>query len=240
MSAASQVTINFAQVTDIRQHKSGKIRDLLPAREVPRTAEGKMLTPKQIRARARRKMARSERMSDQEFEYLYKKPVEEWDLEELAHGRPRNSNGKFSGPKPKWINAAVYEEAMEKYTMAIKSGMNVTTVDALTVIGELLKNEDLDDKGKPIVPPGTKLDAAKFLIEHVIGKPKQRIESDVSVKLQGILGAVMVNPAQALMAPDLGGEGYTMGHYPGITMAMAERPEDDDAIDVDWEEGGDG
>lgn len=218
---ATPMTVDFRNTPDQRQHKSGKVRDVLPTREPPRTAEGKLLTPKQIRARARRKMARSERMTDQEADYLFQKPLDEWDFEELAHGRPRSSDGSFRGRSPKWITAAVHEQAMERYTAAVKSEMNTTTVDALEAIKHILSNEDVDDKGKPIVPAGTKLEAAKFLIEHVVGKPKQRMEADVSVKLQGILGQVMVNPAQALMDPSMGGQGYTMAHYPGITMEMA-------------------
>lgn len=218
---AAVLTINFSKTEDIRQHKSGKSHDVLPTRERPRTADGKLLTPKQIRARMRRRGNRADIMSEQELEYLYKKPVDEWDLEELAHGRPKSANGQFTGPKPKWINAAIHEAAMERYTTAVKSDMNATTVDALETLRHLLNNDEVDDKGKPIVPASVKLDASKFLIEHVVGKPKQRIESDVSIKLQGILGQVMVNPSQALMDPSLGGEGYTMGHFPGITMEMA-------------------
>jgi hypothetical protein len=185
-------------------------------------------------------MARADIMSDQELEYLYQKPMDEWDLEELAKGRPRNKDGRFGGPKPKWINATVHEEAMERYTAAVKSEMNSTTVDALKVLTWIIGNEEMDDRGKYLVPPSVKLDATKFLIEHVIGKPKQRIESDVSIKLQGILGAVMVNPAQALMDPSLGGEGYTMGHYPGITMAMATADDDEIVVDDDDEDYDDG
>lgn len=219
---ATPMTVNFQKVGDYRQHKSGKIRDLLPTLEIPRTAEGKLLTRKQIRARMRRRMNRSEAMTAQEAEYYYQKPIDEWDLDELAHGRPRDKAGGFRGPKPKWISAAIHEEAMERYTAAVKAEMNETTVDALKTLTHLLNNVETDEKGKPMVPPSVKLDAAKFLIEHVIGKPKQRIESDVSVKLQGILGQVMVNPAQALMDPSRGGQGYTMAHFPGVTMPMVE------------------
>jgi len=219
------MTINFTKVADVRQHKSGNIQDQLPARSAPRTADGKVLNAKQIRARARRRMKRHELLSDQEMEYLYKKPIADWDLDELAHGRPRNAKGGFSGPRPAWINAAVHEEAMEKYTAAVKTSMRGTTVDALTVLKELISNDDVDDKGKPIVPASTKLDAAKFLIEHVVGKPTQRIESDVSVKLQGILGQVMVNPTE------ISSNNYSLGHMPGMTMELAElRDEDDDEL----------
>lgn len=221
---AKILTVDFSKGDEFLQHASGNRQDSLPRRQPPRTAEGKLLTPKQIRARARRKADRSTLMSDQELEYLYKKPMEEWDLEELSQGRPKNAKGHFRGPKPKWITAAVHEEAMNKYTAAVKSNMRATTVDALGVLNEILKNEDVDDKGKPIVNASTKLDAAKFLIEHVVGKPTQRIENDVSVKLQAILGTVMVNPADLQAGPE--GMRYNTGHFPGVTMALAEAREE--------------
>ena len=221
---ASPVTISFLGVQDLFQHPSGVTQDYRAYSGPPRTAEGKLLTPKQIRARARRKTKRSDVMSDQELEYLYKKPVEEWDLEELAHGRPKGKDGRFRGPRPKWINAAIHERAMEKYTAAVKGSMRETTVDALQLLKDLIANDDVDDKGKPIVPAGTKLEAAKFLIEHVVGKPTQRIESDISVKLQGILGSVIVNPN------DMGStsQNYSLGHFPGVTMELATALDDDD------------
>jgi hypothetical protein len=220
---ATILTVDFSKAQDIRQHPSGNPQDGLPKRKYPLSAEGKSLSPKQIRARARRKGKRANVMTDQEMDYLYNKPVEEWDLEELARGRPRDSRGGFRGPRPKWINAEVHERAMEKYTAAVKTDMRATTVDALGAIRELIQNDDIDDKGKPIVPASTKLDAAKFLIEHVVGKPTQRIESDVSVKLQAILGSVMVNPAEL----SGGGQGYELGHFPGVTMELAESKGDD-------------
>lgn len=228
------MTVDFTKSLDMSQHPSGVPQDFLPARQVPRTPDGKLLTGKQIRARARRRGKRSEIMSDQEMEYLYKKPIDEWDLDELAHGRPKNAQGHFRGPAPKWINSVVHEEAMTKYTAAVKTSMRGTTVDALEIIKQIINDDNVDDKGKPFVNASTKLDAAKFLIEHVVGKPTQRIESDVSVKLQGILGQVMVNPSE-LMGP-MGSQqmGYTTAHFPGVTMELAERKDEDDDDSNDY------
>lgn len=226
---ASILTVDFSKGPDVIQHPSGNTQSGKPKRPAPRDADGKLLTPKQIRARARRRVKRNEVISEQEMEYLYRKPVSEWDLQELAHGRPRNEKGHFRGPNPSWISAVVHEEAMAKYTAAVKTSMRATTVDALSVITELINDDNVDEKGKPIVPAGTKLDAAKFLIEHVVGKPTQRIESDVSVKLQGILGQVLVNPADMGQAQN----SYNLGHYPGLTMPMGEiqeRTDDDEFI----------
>lgn len=151
----------------------------------------KVMSPKQIRARARRKM----RIGEEELATLYK-PLDEWDHEELARGRPRAKDGSFKGGTPKFIDRALHEQIVRRFEEVVKEEMNGHTVQALELIGQILEDDERDERGKPIVAAGTKLDAAKFLIEHVLGKPKQRMETDISVKLQGLLGTVMVNPDQ--------------------------------------------
>lgn len=151
-------------------------------------------TPKQIRARARR----HGKIVEGELAKLYK-PLDEWDLEELARGRPRAADGTFKGRTPSYISREVHEKAMERFKDLITGEMRAHTVTALTVVAQILEEDELDDKGRPVVPASTKLDAAKFLIEHLVGKPKQPIEADISVKLQAILGTAMVSP---------GDEGY--------------------------------
>lgn len=148
-----------------------------------------VMSRKQIRARARRKMD----IGHQELAVLYK-PLEEWDAEELARGRPRAKDGTFKGKAPMFIDRALHEQIIRKFEEVVRSEMNNHTVSALTLIGQILEDESEDERGRPRVNASTKLDAAKFLIEHVIGKPKQRVETDISVKLQGLLGTVMVNP----------------------------------------------
>ena len=231
----STLTIDFSKTPDHRQHKSGKLREKIPSGERPRSADGKLLTPKQIRARARRRANRGYSLSTQEMDILYHKPIEEWDLEELARGRTRAPDGTFKGPQPKWINRQVHEMSMDRFKAAIKSDMNATTIDAMTAIRGILNNEEVDEKGKPVVPASTKIDAAKFLLEHVVGKPKQVLEADVSVQLQSILAVVMANPAETLMSRETGGLGYTLGHMPGITMPLGIAADAEDADIIDGE-----
>lgn len=223
--SAQPMTINFTNVQDLRQHPTGNSQEDFAKRK-PISAEGKLLTPKQIRARARRKNKRNQTLTQQEMEHLYNKPIEEWDLDELAHGRPRNARGHFKGPKPQWITTAVHEKAMELYTSAIKTGMRSMTVDVMGVMKDLIINDDVDEKGKPIVPAGVKADLGKFFIEHVVGKPTQRVENDVSVRLQAILGHVLVNPADMAQQS----KNFVPGHFPGVTMELAAGDMDDDDL----------
>lgn len=228
---ATAMELDFSSIPDDswgeRKHRKGA----KGSGGQPTTPEGKLLTPKQIRARARRRVkrgGRGELLSQAEFEALYK-PVEEWDLDELARGRPRNASGNFTGRKPGWVTRQVYEQAMDRFRVMVKEGMQANAVSALDTIEYILGNDQVDEKGKPVVPASTKLDAAKFLMEHVVGKPTQRVEGDISVRLQALLGVAMVNPSMAL-SPGAQGPQFQLAHLPGQTMEMGEREEDDDDI----------
>lgn len=219
MNATPRI-IDFTGV-DRLQHTTGKWRDKGIR---PISPEGYRMSRSQIRKRLDRAAASYQQRTDlsyTETAVLYRKPVDEWDEEELARGRPRDKNGQFRGPKPAWVTAEIHESALERFQAVVRSGMRVASVDALNVLKDILNDEATDNRGKPVVSASTKLQAAQFLIEHIVGKPTQRIESDVSVKLQGILGAVMVNPDQM--------GGFMPGHLPGITMELATaRDEDED------------
>lgn len=242
MADATIMTIDFRKADSIRLHKSGRIRDRGNAADHrPVNEEGKLLTPKQIRARARRRAEKKRRtlMSEAEFEALYK-PIDEWDLEELARGRPRNVDGNFRGRKPDWVNREVHERSMELFIEMTKSEMGALTPNALDSLRWVLQSDETDERGKPIVPASAKNQAAMFLLEHVVGKPKQHVQQDISVKLQGILGSVMVNPNEALAPEEQGGlGGYQLAHYPGQTIPIGAlgAPADDEDFDLEEGEG---
>lgn len=169
-------------------------RDPLPIRPM-RDAHGNVLsmTRKQLRKRLQRHHRPYANKPPEEAKHLYK-PIEQWDAEELARGRPRAANGTFAGRRPAWITREVHEEAMSRFRTLVKDKANEATIEALEVVKMVMTNEKKDRRGRPLVNASTKLDAAKFLIEHVIGKPTQHTETDISVRLQGILASAIVTP----------------------------------------------
>jgi hypothetical protein len=255
--SARCVTIDFSRVQDLKFHYSGNIVDRGDANDLrPRDSEGRLLTTKQIRARARRRGNKAKRrgrtgkpgqiITPQEMEALYK-PLDDWDLEELARGRPRALDGSFRGRSPEWITRETHEEAMKRFKDVVRREMNSQGVTALETVQWIITNQDTDERGKPLVPAATKLQASQMLLEHIVGKPTQRVEQDISVKLQGILGAVMANPNDAFALPSQGGvndnstenlPSYRPAHLPGHTIPIGAEEE---PIDVDfYEEDDDG
>lgn len=198
-----------ARVVDFRDAELSPEEDARPV-----NSQGKLMTAKQVRARARRTLGKGKRLDDETFEAWAGKPIEEWDLEELSRGRPRDAGGGFRGKPPAYMPRAVHERIAERFKALVRDQMNQNATLALGVVYNLLNSEEVDDKGKPIVSAAVKLDASKWLVEHVIGKPVQPTQTDVSVKLQGILGAVMVNPVLDESHPDMAAlpRGYFPGH----------------------------
>jgi hypothetical protein len=168
-----------------------------PPRTKPQPSQDKKV--KQARARARRKIRKGEMLMREGLEAIWK-PIEEWDDEELARGRPRSNDGTFSGRKPGWVTPEIHEAALDRFKTIIREGTNAATHKAVAVVVSILENDEVDRRGKPIVPATTKFAAATFLIEHVLGKPKQHTEVDISVKLQGLLATAMIMPGQSMPA----------------------------------------
>lgn len=215
--------LDFRKVPDIFLHRDVTRQNFNAPH--PRGARGRSLKPRNVRGRARRLANRITKM-DQE---LLGKPVEEWDLEELARGRPRNAIGTFAGAAPPFVTREVHEAAMNRFADMVKSDMSVQAIDALKVLNGLITSDEVDNRGRPLVGATTKLSAAQFLIEHIVGKPVQRQQTDISVKLQGILGHVMINPDMHNT------KSYAVAHYPGVTMPIAELSDEHDDFVIDSE-----
>lgn len=223
---ATPQVVDFTNIVDYVQHTTGRWND--PGAR-PISPEGYVLNKQQIYRRMKRAkaafLAKME-IGQAEQAALHKKPIADWDAEELARGRPRDSKGGFKGPKPSWVTAEIHEEAMERFKSIVRTGVRVASIDAVEFMQRMINDEETDNRGRPLVPASTKLQAAQFLVEHLIGKPTQRVESDVSVKLQGLLGAVMVNPGEQATGS------YMPAHFPGFTMELAAGQSDED----DYEE----
>jgi hypothetical protein len=189
------------------------------------TRRGKpaVINPKQLRARARRKDRRGESTAA-EVALLYK-PIDQWDIEELARGMPRMHNGNWPAQAPAWINRNLAEEATKRFQRELKAKIHTISLDAINLLQSLMQNNRKDAKGKPIVPPSTKADIAKWLVEHVVGKATQHIEADVGVKLQGVLAASIVMPGQLPAQAPVHVESIIV---PASTAQIEDSDDDDD------------
>lgn len=162
--------------------------------------------PAQIRRRLRRKHEHFQEDLELYKKHAGYKPVEEWDLEELAHGRPRNKAGDFRSRAPGWMTVEIAKEARRRLLDQAFGGLASHLNAALKVVKELMESEEVDDKGRPLVDAATKLKAAMFIIEHVIGKPTSVVQVDGLDMTRQILASAIVlddgNPQDEIVVLD--------------------------------------
>jgi hypothetical protein len=173
--------------------------------------------------RRRQKLRRQARKRDLVISELYDKPLDDWDEEELARGRPRASDGTFSGRPPRYVPRELHEEAVRRFQEHAQAELRGIVPKALETISSIVMDDRVDDKGRPVTPRAVQLQAAQWIVEHLVGKPKVRLEADISVRLQGILAEVMVSPEEAAQH----------GMRPAIEVHGWDAEEDDSDLGVD-------
>lgn len=149
------------------------------------------------KAAARRLRRTTTRLEDEvlaDIEVAYRKPVAEWDWEELSRGHPRDEDGSFPRRKPKWITPAIHAEVQRRMRALSEHELMTYATQAIQTLAELMGESGVDDFGKAIVPATVRADCAKYILNHVIGTPKARVELNESNPLVDLLAGVLVNP----------------------------------------------
>ena len=120
-----------------------------------------------------------------DVELYYQKPIDEWDFEELQRGRPRNKNGDFTGRAPKWLTPVLMAEAQSRLKTMSAQQLGMYAGDAIKVMHELMMKSRV---------PMVRFQAAKYVLDQIIGLPTQRVEAKAQIEFESLLADVMVNP----------------------------------------------
>ena len=155
--------------------------------------------PAAIKARIRKTEKRMRR-DEEDIKLLFpdRKPIEEWDFEELQAGRPRNpETGKINrkAKRPKWISPAILAEAQKRLRTMTATELGTYTGDAIRVMVDLMESSRVDK---------VRYDAARYVLDQVMGMPTQRTEITAEVSVATFLADVMENPDGTRMAIENG------------------------------------
>lgn len=149
--------------------------------------------------RAAREAARRGTLDPREAaKVVWGKPIDEWDDEELARGRPRNKSGNFTGPAAAWVTDEVSEEVLKRFRKRLREGLGAAALGSIPVLTKIMNDarevEDSEGNVKGfVVAPATRADIAKWLLEEVIGKATLPVDVSGEVKFAGLMGHVIVN-----------------------------------------------
>ena len=88
--------------------------------------------------------------------------VSQWTDEELQRGQRRDRNGKWCGRPPKIVPKAVHDELVRRTYSAAQRDITVSLEKAVKKMVSLIDDPDAE--------PAIQFNAAKFVIERVMGK----------------------------------------------------------------------
>lgn len=161
----------------------------------PRDRSKLKMAPHNIRNRLRRRTDALDLELEALAEHTGYKPVSEWTFQELAAGKPKNPDGTWrSGAKPKWITGKVQQEIRRRLVEVGHDELAKYLPHAIRCMYLLIQNTDVDAFGRAVVDSGTKLKAAQFIVEQIMGKAKQRVDHGFEQGFREFLaGAVVVD-----------------------------------------------
>lgn len=155
-----------------------------------------------VKHNARRRARKSASSIGAEIAIVYEKPIEEWDDQELARGRPRDKDGGFKGRRPTWLTPALQAERQRRLRQLLSDELATFAADALRTIHSVMTDKRMDESGKPVVPPAVKLDAGKYLVDQFMGKATTTIDVQSDNALYELMGGILVNRDGSPAHPD--------------------------------------
>lgn len=139
--------------------------------------------PSAIRRRIRKNGNRAAEDIALYIELQYKKPVEEWTIEELRHGRPRHPTGGWKGPRPAWITPVIQAEVRRRLRDETLESLMESSGAAVKVLVDFLKNPE---------EPALRFRAAALILEYTIGAPEKQVTINGNIQLQSMLASALV------------------------------------------------
>lgn len=163
---------------------------------------GLLITKRQLGNRLRRSVGESKKRRQRDVElylkHVIQKPLKQWDLEELARGRPRNKNGGFTaGPRITFLSEEIATEVKRRTRTQGLDRIRQHLPIAIQTMADLLDDGD----------PRIRFLAAKFIIEYTVGEPPSEAErGGTNNALQGMLASALVLPSGLSAHPTIMGE----------------------------------
>ncbi len=100
--------------------------------------------------------------------------ITQWDDEELAYGRRRDKNERFSGKPPSMIPTECVRELNRRKLYESNGIIRDACTDAAQYLADVTRGEE--------EPKAGRLRAAETILDRFLGKPKERIEMEHDLK----------------------------------------------------------
>lgn len=115
--------------------------------------------------------------------------VEDLDTEELAKGRLKDRNGKFTGRPPKMLPRQLLDAMRSEHYKRV----NAVLEESLSAVVKVMRGIALDRRADPAV----RLKAAIYVYERFMGKVPDRVEVAKGSKVDSIVEKIMYDMGES-------------------------------------------
>lgn len=121
--------------------------------------------------------------------------IEDWDDDELRRGRRKDKNGRFTGRDPVVVPTNCYRELLRRQLRTAEVSLASNLNEAAVALAAIIKSPMAEDKDK--------INAAKILIDRVMGKAPERLQVSTDTPLFQVVLAGGIVPGAALEEDDI-------------------------------------
>jgi hypothetical protein len=125
----------------------------------------------------------------------------------------------------------VAAEAQRRLTTMAREQLAAHVGDAVQVMHDLMKDDAVDENGRPMAPASVRLDAAQFIVQQILGKAKVSVSLDAGPNIVDLLAKVLVNEDGSSYTPTMAKA--KPSRTTTRTMAKHQSKRDDDLADPD-------
>jgi tRNA threonylcarbamoyladenosine modification (KEOPS) complex Pcc1 subunit len=109
--------------------------------------------------------------------------VEDLDIDELAKGRLKDKNGKFSGRPPKFLPRQIVDAMKKEYYQRVNAVLEESLSDMVKTMRAIALDAKADD--------AVRLKAAIYVYERFMGKVPDRIQHTAESKVDDIVDDIL-------------------------------------------------
>lgn len=109
--------------------------------------------------------------------------VEDLDTEELAKGRLKDKNGRFTGRPPKYLPRQLVDAMRSEHHKRINAALEESLSDTVKAMRSIMNDVEQDG--------ATRLRAAIYIYERFMGKTPDRIEVKKGDKVDDVVSRIM-------------------------------------------------
>jgi hypothetical protein len=109
--------------------------------------------------------------------------VQDLDTEELARGRLKDKNGKFSGRPPKFLPREIVDGMRNEHYKRVNAVLEESLSDMVKVMRDIAKDKKED--------AGVRLKAAIYVFERFMGKTPDKINVSTETTVQDIVDDIL-------------------------------------------------